>query len=125
MTVLDDMSLCRAQFTCQESVYGQAPFVFSGVVVMPREDRTGHAYRKLRARVLADEDLCARCGEWVDKSLSGKLPDGPSMGHKLAKKLGGPMVRSNLHLEHVRCNSAAENRSRAKQPAGPTASRNW
>jgi 5-methylcytosine-specific restriction endonuclease McrA len=85
--------------------------------------RTGHRWRQVRAVVLDLYDSCWLCGLAVDKDLDGRLPMGPSVDHVIPLKLGGdPLDVANLRLAHTACNSARENRSRAKTP-GPIRSR--
>lgn len=66
----------------------------------------GKAWKELRAIVLREEDFCARCGQAVDKSISGRLPDGAHIGHIVSarERPDLELVRSNLQLEHNRCN---------------------
>ena len=94
---------------------------------MPRGKRTGGLYRALRAQVLAEEDFCGECRLPVDKTLSGRLPWGPTVGHLIALVDGGPMLRANMQLEHLRCNVAKENRRRAqrRRSRAATPSREW
>ena len=48
--------------------------------------------------------LCQRCGLPIDPSLSGLLPGGLTIGHRLAIAHGGTNDRANLGPEHRRCN---------------------
>lgn len=57
-----------------------------------------------------DGPTCRRCGGWVDVSLSGLMPDGPTLGHIIPTSQGGSDERDNLGLEHRRCNLAASDR---------------
>lgn len=76
----------------------------------------GHRRRKLRARVLAEEDVCALCRRPVDKTL--RLgPDGRP--HPLSAEVdeivpvsrgGSPYERANVQLAHRRCNQRKGNR---------------
>lgn len=82
------------------------------------------------ARQSGEPCFCPRCAQVIDLDLSGKLPDGPAMGHKLALYDGGQELDpDNVWLEHTKCNSAAENRRRAERrreaAQTPTASRAW
>ncbi len=83
----------------------------------------GHRRRELRARVRAEESVCALCGKLVDKAkryLKGKhgprcrsadctgcVPD-PMRGEvdeDLPRSRGGdPLLRSNTRLMHRKCN---------------------
>lgn len=57
-----------------------------------------------------DGPVCRRCSAWVDVSLSGLLPDGPTLGHVIPASRGGSDELDNLGLEHRRCNLAASDR---------------
>lgn len=86
--------------------------------------------RALRSWVIATQDYCSVCGGLVDKRLSGRLPDGPTLEHTQALHDGGPELDpANARLAHNRCNSAKENRQRAvrrrEAAAEPEASRTW
>lgn len=65
--------------------------------------RNDHAWRKIRRRVLAEEDHCWLCNRIVDKSLSGRLKWGPTVDHLDGDHYNNH--RSNLHLAHNWCNS--------------------
>jgi 5-methylcytosine-specific restriction endonuclease McrA len=86
-------------------------------------DGNGARRRALRARVLAEETLCALCDQPVDKSLShvpGKHgpkctdptcpgcsnhPKSPVVDEDIPRVRGGsPYDRSNCHLMHRDCN---------------------
>ncbi|WP_442802260.1 HNH endonuclease [Rhodococcus sp. PD04] len=76
----------------------------------------GHRRRKLRERVLAEEDVCALCGLAVDKTLTNG-PDGKP--HPLRGEVdeivpvsrgGSPFERANVQLAHRRCNQRKGNR---------------
>jgi HNH endonuclease len=56
-------------------------------------------YVALRPRVLAEETVCWRCG--------GPGREDDTVGHVIARKIGGQNVRENLHREHRHCNFAA------------------
>jgi len=69
------------------------------------QDRNGHARRKLRAAVLASEDVCHLCGGLVDKSLRWPHPMSPEVDHVVPVSVGGhPYARSNARLAHRICN---------------------
>ena len=96
-----------------------------------RNPRTGAAWRKLRATVLAEEDRCARCGRPVNKNLSGNHKWGATVGHvvELDRWPAGLLVRSNVRLEHRHCNITAGaiyggNKQRRGKPKR-THSRHW
>ena len=87
--------------------------------------RKSRAWQRLRAQVIAESNgICGYCRRPVDRSLSGRHPDGPSVDHIVALVDGGMLLeRANLMLVHVRCNSAKENRRRAQ--ARHNVSRVW
>ena len=69
------------------------------------------SWRKLRAQVMREEDVCYICGRQVDKSLPGTAPMGPQVDHIVARSEGGAVFeRSNLHLVHSRCNQRKKNK---------------
>lgn len=74
---------------------------------MPRsKGRAGRPYRRLRTRVIAEEDVCFRCGQQVDKSLPGTHRWGPSLDHDPPLSRGGvPVSRDHAHLSHLGCNA--------------------
>lgn len=75
-------------------------------------------YERNRLRVIREETVCALCGEPVDKALSGRHRDGPTVDHVLPRAQGGTNSRANLRLAHLRCNSArpGQERPRRKRP---------
>jgi 5-methylcytosine-specific restriction endonuclease McrA len=60
-----------------------------------------------------DGDGCGICGYIIDFRLSGMLPGGPTIDHKVSRKNGGAHEWSNIHLTHRRCNSAKAARNLA------------
>ena len=71
----------------------------------PAANANGHRRRQLRARVLAEEETCALCGEWVDKSLHHLDPMAPVVDEDVPRSRGGsPYHRANCHLMHRVCN---------------------
>lgn len=83
----------------------------------------GHRRRQLRTRVLAEEDRCALCDQWVDKTLTflpgrhgPKCRGGECAGciphPKRAEvdediprsRKGSPLERDNTRLMHRECN---------------------
>lgn len=96
---------------------------------MPRSPgRTGHEWRKRRQIVLDTYDTCWICGQLVDKTLSGRHPDGPTVDHldpiAYADIHGGdPLDLERLRLAHLRCNVARGNRMRIKTAGSAFASR--
>ena len=71
--------------------------------------RTGTKWTNLRKRVIAEEDLCCRCGRPVNKTLPGTHPHGPTADHiiELDRWPDGLLERSNLRLAHRLCNTTA------------------
>jgi hypothetical protein len=99
--------------------------------------RGGRPWVADRAHFLAttNETHCWLCTRYVDRTLPGTHPWGPSADHETPLLLGGPeLLRdgARLHLAHLRCNSARSNRLRAQlaaaghtiRPRVPT-SRDW
>ena len=85
------------------------------VISVPRQQRTGRPYRRLRDQVISEEDLCSICGLAVDKSLSGRHRWGPSMDHEVSLRRGGPLMeRANCHLAHSACNAAKRDGRRVR-----------
>ena len=72
-----------------------------------RERGYDATYDRNRERVLREETHCARCGEVVDKSLRHPHPQSATVGHVVARSDGGSNDRTNLRLEHRRCNAKA------------------
>lgn len=73
----------------------------------PRNPRVsnGARYRRERARVLREEDVCAWCGQWVDKTLPKGHPLAPVVDHIVTLFNGGPVHgRQNKQLMHSDCN---------------------
>jgi|SRR5215213_10813455 len=73
-------------------------------------ERNGSTWagRRVRARVLREETHCFLCGEWVDKTIPYRNPDGtinlmsPTTDHDEAVTLGGSLLaRDNQHLTHL------------------------
>jgi 5-methylcytosine-specific restriction endonuclease McrA len=79
----------------------------------PRQ-ANGHRRRQLRARVLAEEDVCGICGRPVDKDLPHGLPGSPEIDEVVPVSRGGsPYDRSNARLAHRLCNQKRGNGMRA------------
>ena len=73
----------------------------------PGGQRSGSRYRALRAWVIEHRHACCRCGGYVDKTLSGDHPAGPTFDHIEALALGGSMYDlANAGLSHRSCNMA-------------------
>jgi 5-methylcytosine-specific restriction endonuclease McrA len=72
---------------------------------------SGHRLTVVRRMVVErDGPMCRRCGGWVDVTMSGLMPDGPTLGHIIPRSKGGTDHPTNLGLEHRRCNLAASDR---------------
>ena len=77
----------------------------------------GHRRRTVRARVLATENICALCGEPVDKSLKTPHPMSPEVDEIIPVSRGGsPIERRNCQLAHRICNQRKGNGNRRTQP---------
>lgn len=73
----------------------------------------GHRRRRVRARVLREEDTCWLCGQPVDKSLKTPHPGSPEVDEIVPVSLGGdPFTRAGCHLAHRLCNVRRGNKSR-------------
>lgn len=85
--------------------------------------RRNHA----RAAVLATEDICALCGQQVDKSIHRWLDGAPEVDEIVPISLGGsPYDRSNLRLTHRGCNRRRGNGIPKSIPTGPVrTSQSW
>jgi 5-methylcytosine-specific restriction endonuclease McrA len=84
--------------------------------------RTGHAYRQLRARVIAEESHCCRCHRPVDKTLEHPHPYSPSLDHLDPLSEGGALLdRNRCALAHLRCNVShgATLGNRQRRPGRP------
>lgn len=76
-----------------------------------REGRSGHAWRKLRVQVLAEETRCWLCGFEVDQTLDRFDPGAPWVDHVVPIYAGGAkMDRANLRLAHRQCNQGRKRR---------------
>lgn len=62
-------------------------------------------YEKNRKAILASQDVCAICGQPVDKRLKFPNPLSPSIDHIIPIAKGGhPADIENLQLTHLKCN---------------------
>ena len=77
-------------------------------------------YYRNRAIVLREETTCWICGEEVDKSLTGRHPNGPTADHVQPRHKGGTNARENMRLAHLRCNSARTGLERPTRKRPPT-----
>lgn len=72
----------------------------------------GARRRQVRARVLAAYDVCAICGQPVDKTLRTPHPMSPEVDELIPVSRGGdPLAWDNVRLTHRRCNRLKSNRS--------------
>lgn len=87
----------------------------------------GHRRRKLRAQVLAEEDVCGICGQPVDKDLPAGLPGSAEVDEVLPVSRGGsPYARENCRLTHRLCNQKRGNDSRPRAVVVPyRTTRTW
>ncbi|GGN96077.1 hypothetical protein GCM10010112_87000 [Actinoplanes lobatus] len=76
----------------------------------------GRPYRRLCARVYAEESHCYLCGGWVDQSLDRRHPMSRTVDHVRERQLGGDLLdRANARLAHRRCNGSKGARVRHAQ----------
>jgi 5-methylcytosine-specific restriction endonuclease McrA len=76
----------------------------------------GYRRNQVRARVLAEEDICWLCKAPVDKSLKTPHPMSPEVDEVIPVSLGGdPYDRENCRLTHRDCNRRRGNGT-ASQP---------
>lgn len=62
-------------------------------------------YERNRKTILATQEVCALCGELVDKSLRFPNPLSASIDHIIPIAKGGhPAALENLQLTHLKCN---------------------
>lgn len=67
-------------------------------------------YQRNRKLVLAKEEYCAICGQYVDKELKTPHPMSAEVDHIIPKDKGGSDGLSNLQLTHRKCNRAKSNK---------------
>ena len=87
----------------------------------------GHRRRKLRAQILAEEDLCHICGELVDKDAP-HLDPGEAVIDEIhpVSKGGSPYARDNCRLAHRRCNGRRGDGTRLRPIVTPfVTARRW
>jgi 5-methylcytosine-specific restriction endonuclease McrA len=81
--------------------------------------RRGRPWRRLRARILAESDVCWLCGKPGADSIDHVVPLSidPSLAHDI----------TNLRPAHLRCNSRRGNGTRSGQAMTPPMprSRQW
>ena len=74
--------------------------------------RNGWRREQLRKRVLAAYDVCAICGQPVDKTLHTPHPLSAEVDEIIPVSHGGnPLAWDNVRLTHRRCNRLKSNRS--------------
>lgn len=63
-------------------------------------------YRDYRRALLSGvlPTTCDYCGNPVDVTLDGRLPDGPTLDHITPRSEGGTHDVANLRVMHRRCN---------------------
>lgn len=84
---------------------------------MTRGPRTGRAWRRLCARVKAEETHCRICGLPVDTSLPGTDRWGPTVHHLVPLNRGGQLLRrDNVGIAHSVCNSTVGDRLLSEIP---------
>ena len=76
-----------------------------------RNDRPDHqpgarmSYERNRQRIIMTQDVCAICGQPVDKRLKAPHPLSATVDHIIPVSLGGhPFDLDNLQLAHLVCN---------------------
>lgn len=103
---------------------GGTPPQGGAVADMARDlDAFGRAYRRLCARVKAEEPSCWLCSKPIDPDAPPRTRWSFSLDHVTPRSRGGSVMdRGNARAAHYGCNSARGNR----QPAPPTrTSRAW
>lgn len=79
-------------------------------------------WRKVRAVVLREEQVCWLCGLPIDFDAAPRSTWSPSVDHIVARDKGGePYDRDNLRAAHYGCNSAR----RERDPVPERKSRRW
>ena len=76
------------------------------------DPRSTQAWRRLRARVLAEEHVCYICGRPVDFDAKSWEPWAPNADHIVPVELAPHLAleRSNVRLAHRACNSTKRSR---------------
>ncbi|MCM1972315.1 HNH endonuclease [Streptomyces sp. G1] len=92
------------------------------IAARTRQARSGRPWLRLQQQVFTDETHCWICHGYVDQSLPGTThPMARTVDHVQPLWLGGdPLDRANCRLAHRRCNSARNNRLRARLRPRPS-----
>lgn len=69
-------------------------------------ERDRRQYENNRKKILATQDICAICGNEVDKKLPKGDPWSAEIDHIIPVSRGGTSDIDNLQLSHRRCNRA-------------------
>jgi len=72
--------------------------------------RKGRPWRRVQARVYAEETHCWICGRWVNQALADyRCKDARSVHHLIPPDIAPHLAhaRENLRLAHIGCNSTA------------------
>jgi len=89
-----------------------------------RSPLSSPAWQRFRARLIATapHPVCHLCGQWVDVTLSGMDPMGPTVDHLVPVSRGGAVFDpANCAVTHRRCNTARGNNDLEE----PEPSRDW
>lgn len=65
-------------------------------------------YRKRRAKLLAEQDICALCGQWIDPDIKWPDPMSGTADHVIDIAKGGDN-HGELQAAHFRCNIRKSN----------------
>ncbi|MDL2211659.1 HNH endonuclease [Erysipelotrichaceae bacterium OttesenSCG-928-M19] len=63
-------------------------------------------YQRNKKVILAKEEICAICGQYVDKTIKTPHPESAEVDHIIPKNKGGTDSLNNLQLSHRKCNRA-------------------
>ena len=87
----------------------------------------GHRRRRLRAQILAEEDVCHICGLLVDTELPHLDPWAAVIDEIIPVSKGGnPYDRDNCRLAHRRCNGRRGDGTRQRPVVVPyVTARRW
>ena len=88
----------------------------------------GARRRAIRARLMAAQDVCAICGQGIDKSLKTPHPMSPEVDEIVPVSKGGdPLDISNCRLVHRICNQRRGNKADHEPSQSPPVphSRDW